>query len=134
MSSEIWYLLFNNEKKLLIAPLSAQASHISGLKIAIEERCSHLENVKAANLVVWRCKEPTFLSTQSRKVLQQHLSEIDLLNEEQVVELASGAEIADLELGEDEVLLVQVPSAFSCSQVSLVLLTHFLFDRYISKN
>ena len=122
MSTEIWCLLFNDKKELLRGPLSAKASHIDGLTMAIEERCSHLDYVKALDLVVWRCKEPTFLSTQSRKVLQQCLSEIDFLDEDQVVELAGGAKVASLGLGEDEVLLVQVPGAilnssfFSCSQ------------------
>ena len=110
MSTEIWCLLFNDKKELLRGPLSAKASHIDGLTMAIEERCSHLDYVKALDLVVWRCKEPTFLSTQSRKVLQQCLSEIDFLDEDQVVELAGGAKVASLGLGEDEVLLVQVPS------------------------
>jgi len=41
-------------------------------------------------------------------------------NKKQVVKLASGAEIADLELGKKEVLLVQVLGAilnFICSQL-----------------
>jgi len=117
MTTKIWCLLFNDEKELLRAPLSAKAAHIDGLKMAIEERCSHLENVKAVDLIVWRCKEPTFLSTEDEDKLQTNLSEIDLLNEEQIVELASGAKIADLGFGKDEVLLVQVLGAFSCSQV-----------------
>jgi len=117
MTTEIWYLLFNDKKELLRASLSAKPVHIDGLKMAIEERCSHLENVKAVDLVVWRCKEPTFLSTQPRKVLQQCLSKIDFLDEEQVVELMGGAKVASLGLGEGEVLLVQVPGVFSCSQV-----------------
>jgi len=118
MTTEIW-CLFNDEKELLGAPLAAKASHIDGLKVVIEEQCSHLENVKAVDLAVWRCKK-LLLSTQVTKELQEDLLKIDLLNEEQVVELASGAEIADLGLGEDEVLLVQVPGAFSCSQVCLL--------------
>ena len=122
MSTEIWYLLFNDEKELLVTPLVAQVPHIGGLKIAIEERCSHLEYVKALDLVVWRCKEPTFLSTEDEDKLHEYLLEINFSNREQVVKLNSGVEIADLELGKKEVLLVQVPGAisnssfFSCSQ------------------
>ena len=86
MMTEVWCLLFNNEN-----------SHPEN---------SHPENVKAVDLVVWRCKEPTLLSTQPKKVLQQCLSEIDFLDEEQVVELVSGSKVASLGLGEDEVLLV----------------------------
>ena len=121
MSTEIWYLLFNDEKELLCAPYKAEVRDIADLKRAIEEQFSEL-NVKAHHLVVWQCKEPRFLSTQPKKLLQRCLSEIDFLNEEKVVELVSGAEIADLELGKKEVLLVQVPGAisnssfFSCSQ------------------
>ena len=116
MSTEIWYLLFNNEKKLLGAPSKAEVRDIADLKRATEEQYSEL-NVLALDLVVWRCKEPMLLSTQPRKVLQQCLSEIDFLEKEQVVELVSSAEIADLELGKKEVLLVGAPGAFSCSQV-----------------
>jgi len=123
MSTEIWYLLFNNEKKLLRTPFSAKSPRIDGLKTAIEERCPHLENVKALDLVVWRCKEPTLLSTQDDDELQDHLLKIDFHNKKQVVKLAGGAKVASLGLGEDEVLLVQVPGAilnssfFSCSQL-----------------
>jgi len=86
--------------------------------------------MKARRLVVWRCKEPTFLSTQLTKGLQKELLKIDLLDEEQVVELASEAEIADLELGKKEVLLVQVPgvisnsSFFPCSQLRSLAVTN----------
>jgi len=110
MMTEVWCLLFNDKKELLRAPFSAKAPHVCGLMMAIEERCSHLENVKAFYLVVWRCKEPTLLSTQDDDELQDHLSKIDFLDEEQVVELASGLDLADLELGSNEVLLVEVPS------------------------
>ena len=88
MMTEVWCLLFNNEN-------------------------FHPENVKAVDLVDWQCKEPTLLPTQPKKVLQQCLSEIDFLDEEQVVELVSGSKVASLGLGEDEVLLVQVPGAIS---------------------
>jgi len=116
-------------KELLGAPSKVEARDIDGLKMAIEERYSEL-NVKARRLVVWRCKEPTFLSTQLTKGLQKELLKIDLLDEEQVVELASEAEIADLELGKKEVLLVQVPgvisnsSFFPCSQLCSLAVTN----------
>jgi len=113
MTAEIWYLLFDDKKDLLGTPLPAEATHIGGLKIAIKEAAfSYLANVQAHDLVVWRCKEP-LLSTQLRKVLQQGLSKIDFLDEEQVIELASGVKAASLGLGEDEVLLVQVPGVIS---------------------
>jgi len=55
------------------------------------------------------------LLTQLRKELQEHLSRIDIGNREQIVKLANGTEIAHLELGEDKVLLVQVPGTISNS-------------------
>ena len=123
MSTEIWYLLFNDEKELLGAPYKAQVRDIADLKKAIKEVAfSYLANVQASDLVVWRCKEPTLLSTQDDDELQDYLLEIDFHNKKQVVKLASGADLADLELGSKEVLLVQVPGAilnssfFSCSQ------------------
>jgi len=117
MSTEIWYLLFNSAKELLCTLYKVEVRDIADLKRAIEERCSHLENVKAFDPVVWRCKEPTFLSTEDPDKLHEYLLEIDFNNREQVVKLNSGAEIADLELGKKEVLLVQVLGVFSCSQV-----------------
>ena len=121
MSTEIWYLLFNDEKELLCAPYKAEVRDIADLKRAIEEQFSEL-NIKAHHLVVWRCKEPTFLSTEDEDKLHEYLLEINFSNREQVVKLNSGAKVASLGLGEDEVLLVQVPGAilnssfFSCSQ------------------
>ena len=124
MSTEIWYLLFNDEKELLGAPYKAEVRDIADLKKAIKEVAfSYLANVQASDLVVWRCKEPTLLSTQDDDELQDYLLEIDFHNKKQVVKLASGADLADLELGSKEVLLVQVPGAilnssfFSCSQL-----------------
>ena len=75
---------------------------------------SYLANVQALDLVVWRCKKP-LLSTQDEDELQEQLLKIDFRNKEQVVKLSSGSEIADLDLGEDEVLLVQVPGVISNS-------------------
>ena len=124
MSTEIWYLLFNDEKELLGAPYKAEVRDIADLKKAIKEVAfSYLANVQASDLVVWRCKEPTLLSTQDDDELQDYLLEIDFHNKKQVVKLASGADLVDLELGSKEVLLVQVPGAilnssfFSCSQL-----------------
>jgi len=60
------------------------------------------------------------LSTQDDDELQDYLLEIDFHDKKQVVKLASGAEIADLELGKKEVLLVEVLgviSKFICSQL-----------------
>ena len=101
-------MLFNNKKELLGAPLPAKAPHIGGLKIAVKEEYSELKNVKAHHLVVWRCNKP-LLSTQDEDELQELLSKIDFDNTAQVVKLASGVDLADLELGSKEVLLVEVP-------------------------
>ena len=60
------------------------------------------------------------LSTQDDDELQDYLLEIDFHDKKQVIKLASGAETADLELGQKEVLLVQVLGAISnfiCSQL-----------------
>ena len=107
MTNEVWCLLFNNEN-------------------------SHLENVKDVNLVVWRCKEPTLLSTQDDDELQDYLLEIDFHNKKQVIKLSSDAEIADLELGQKEVLLVQVLGAilnFICSQLCSLAATNLRSEK-----
>ena len=98
MTAVIWSLLFDNKKE-------------------------SEPNVKARRLVVWRCKEPTLLSTQDDDELQDYLLKIDFHNKEQVVKLSSRAKVVSLELGKREVLLVQVigvisnSSFFSCSQL-----------------
>ena len=46
---------------------------------------------------------------------QEHLLKIDFLNKEQVVKLASGTHLADLQLGKKEILLVQIPGAIIIS-------------------
>ena len=62
------------------------------------------------------------MSTEDEDKLHAYLLGINFSNREQVVKLNSGAKVASLGLGEDEVLLVQVPGAilnssfFSCSQ------------------
>jgi len=96
MTAVIWSLLFDNKKE-------------------------SEPNVKARRLVVWRCKEPTLLSTQDDDELQDYLLKIDFHNKEQVVKLASGAKVASLELGKKEVLLVQVLGAISTHLSFLVL-------------
>ena len=117
----IWSLLFDDKQELLGVPSKAEARDIDNVKIVTEGQYSKLVNVKAHHLVVRRCKKP-LLSPQDDSELQKHHLKINSGNKEQVVKLANGAEIADLELGEDEVLLVQVPGAiwnssfFSCSQ------------------
>ena len=113
MTAEIWYLLFNEEKEILGAPDRVEVRDIAGLKKAVKEAWStKLQDIDAGDLIIWQCKEP-LLSTQLRKELQQCLFEIEFLDAEQVVELASGVDLADLELGSKEVLLVQVPGAIS---------------------
>ena len=100
--TEIWYLLFNNNK-LFYAPLSAKTLTIISLKIIMEEQYSKLESVIQS-----------FDDARNHCCLlelQERLSKIDFDNEQQVVKLANRAKVASLELDEDEVLLVQVPGA-----------------------
>jgi len=113
MTREIWYLLFNNGKELLGTAAKVKVNDIYDLKIAIKEEASrYVANVQALDLVVWRCKEP-LLSTQDEDELQENLLKFDFRNRGQVVKLASGVKVASLGLGEDEVLLVQVPGVIS---------------------
>ena len=58
---------------------------------------------------------------------QEHLLKIDFLNKEQVVKLASGTDLADLQLGKKEILLVQIPGAINISlYLSSYSQVHFL--------
>jgi len=93
--------------------MKVKVNDIYELKKAIkEEAFSHLNTVQAPGLIAWRCNEP-LLSTQEDDGLQEHLLKIDFLNEEQVVKLASGTDLADLQLGKKEILLVQIPGAIN---------------------
>ena len=72
------------------------------------------------------------MSTQDDDELQDYLLEIDFHNKKQVVKLASGAKIADLELGQKEVLLVQVLGAISnfiCSQLRSLAATNLRSEK-----
>ena len=51
MSTEIWYLLFNNEKKLLGTPFVTQAPHIGSLKVASRKR--HFHTWRMSRLSIW---------------------------------------------------------------------------------
>jgi len=124
MTTEIWYLLINTEKKLLGGPSTAgaEARDIADLKHGIKQaQSSELRDVDAADLTVWQCKYPTLLSTLAKDELQEHLLNIYFSDREQVVELANGTHLADLELGKQEVLLVRVPGAIHPSFYPLVL-------------
>jgi len=113
MTTEVWYLIFNDKKKLLFSPSKVKVNDIYDLKKAIkEEAFLYLNTVQAPYLIAWRSNEP-LLSTQEDDELQEHLLKIDFLNREQVVKLASGVDLADLQLGKKEILLVQVPGAIN---------------------
>jgi len=115
MTTEVWYLLFDDKRKLLFSPskIKVKVNDIYDLKKAIkEEAFLYLNTVQAPHLIAWRCNE-LLLSTQEDDELQEHLLEIDFLNKEQVVKLASGADLADLQLGKKEIVLVQVPGAIT---------------------
>ena len=116
MMTETWYLLFNDKKELMGPPLPVEAKTIGGLMIAIKkEYTKELENVNAHHLVIWQCKQPTLLATEEENKLQEHLLKIDFDNGDQIVKFTSGTKLARLALGEDEVLLVQVPGAINSS-------------------
>jgi len=126
MTTEVWYLLFNKKKKLLFSPskVKVKGNNIYELKKAIkEETLLHLNTVQAPGLIAWRCNEP-LLSTQEDDELQKHLLKIDFLNKEQVVKLASEADLADLQLGKKEIVLVQIPGAIN------ILLIHIFLSSY----
>jgi len=131
MMIETWYLLFNDKKELLSAPSAVDARHIVDLKKATKEaQPIKLQHIDAADLTVWQCKQPTLLATEEDK-LQEHLLKINFDNRDQIVELTSGTDLADLKLGEDEVLLVQVPGL---SSFLSLLPRQLLFFRYIFKD
>jgi len=129
MTTEVWYLLFDDKKKLLFSPskIKVKVSDIYDLRKAIkEEAFLYLITVQAPHLIAWRCNKP-LLSTQEDDELQEHVSKIDFLNREQVTKLAGGADLEDLQLGKKEILLVQVPGAININPSFYPLILKFIF-------
>jgi len=129
MTTEVWYLLFDDKKKLLFSPskIKVKVSDIYDLRKAIkEEAFLYLITVQAPHLIAWRCNKP-LLSTQEDDELQEHVSKIDFLNKEQVTKLAGGADLEDLQLGKKEILLVQVPGAININPSFYPLILKFIF-------
>jgi len=129
MTTEVWYLLFDDKKKLLFSPskIKVKVSDIYDLRKAIkEEAFLYLITVQAPHLIAWRCNK-LLLSTQEDDELQEHVSKIDFLNREQVTKLAGGADLEDLQLGKKEILLVQVPGAININPSFYPLILKFIF-------
>ena len=129
MTTEVWYVLFDDKKKLLFSPskIKVKVSDIYDLRKAIkEEAFLYLITVQAPHLIAWRCNKP-LLSTQEDDELQEHVSKIDFLNKEQVTKLAGGADLEDLQLGKKEILLVQVPGAININPSFYPLILKFIF-------
>ena len=129
MTTEVWYVLFDDKKKLLFSPskIKVKVSDIYDLRKAIkEEAFLYLITVQAPHLIAWRCNKP-LLSTQEDDELQEHVSKIDFLNREQVTKLAGGADLEDLQLGKKEILLVQVPGAININPSFYPLILKFIF-------
>jgi len=129
MTTEVWYVLFDDKKKLLFSPskIKVKVNDIYDLRKAIkEEAFLYLITVQAPHLIAWRCNKP-LLSTQEDDELQEHVSKIDFLNREQVTKLAGGADLEDLQLGKKEILLVQVPGAININPSFYPLILKFIF-------
>ena len=129
MTTEVWYVLFDDKKKLLFSPskIKVKVNDIYDLRKAIkEEAFLYLITVQAPHLIAWRCNKP-LLSTQEDDELQEHVSKIDFLNREQVTKLAGGADLEDLQLGKKEILLVQVPGAININPSFYSLILKFIF-------
>ena len=129
MTTEVWYVLFDDKKKLLFSPskIKVKVNDIYDLRKAIkEEAFLYLITVQAPHLIAWRCNKP-LLSTQEDDELQEHVSKIDFLNKEQVTKLAGGADLEDLQLGKKEILLVQVPGAININPSFYPLILKFIF-------
>jgi len=129
MTTEVWYVLFDDKKKLLFSPskIKVKVNDIYDLRKAIkEEAFLYLITVQAPHLIAWRCNK-LLLSTQEDDELQEHVSKIDFLNREQVTKLAGGADLEDLQLGKKEILLVQVPGAININPSFYPLNLKFIF-------
>ena len=80
-----------------------------------EKMKADLEGFTANSLIVWQCKERKLLLTNDKEEINLFLGSIDFCEEREVVGLTSERKLKDLELGDEEEVLVELPGKHSTS-------------------
>jgi hypothetical protein len=114
--STVWCLIIDHNKQLIGRPFRVSLTtniDIDQLIKDVEKQASL--TAPAYQLIVWQSKEPKLLASLPTRQLQQLIANMDLSNESVAIELASAEKVVDLGLDENEILLVQLPSAFQPS-------------------
>ena len=77
-----------------------------------KEKPNTCKNVPTNFLLVWQCKEPKLLLTTDRMGIDEFLRSISFHKKRGAVKLSSERKLKDLGLGDEEVLLTQLPGKY----------------------
>lgn len=116
---EIWFRLIDFNHKPIESPVTTVVKNIVDLKRKAKvEHPNILKNFLINELVVWRCKEVDWTLNEYQQ--EQAIGRINFSDKNQAIILENQQKIKDLEgFDEDEILLVQLPSAFPPSSFNL---------------
>ena len=115
-----WCLVIDRSEKLAILgdAFSVKVhpdADVGDLREQIVETQVDLSHVLPRMLTVWRCLDPKLLSTMNRIQLGRKLRDVDLTDETKARRLAAKEAVKELGLSHTELLLVELPGAFSIS-------------------
>ena len=112
---EVYYLLIDREKKTALREVSyvelSTSATVARMKKCI--KAEELITLPDSMFTVWRCLDPKLLSTMNQPQLVKELLDIDLTDVTKAKELAAGDAVKDLSVSDGELLLVQLPGAYS---------------------
>ncbi|KAF7771664.1 hypothetical protein Agabi119p4_5975 [Agaricus bisporus var. burnettii] len=106
----VWYVTVDHEMRPIRGPAATLARSIKDLaKSAQEGSPKIIGHLNHDTLVVWRSIVSKLRSDAALIDLTRTIDEIDFNDNSKAIALRQGISIADLDISEDEVLLVQVP-------------------------
>lgn len=112
MARRVWYVTVDHEMRPIRGPTATLARSIKDLaKSAQEGSPETIGHLNHDTLVVWRSIVSKLRSDATLIDLTRTIDEIDFNDNSKAIALRQGISIADLDISEDEVLLVQVPGA-----------------------
>lgn len=124
ISIKVWCALIDREKKIDGSAFEVDVSPsdtISALKAKVRDTLKPgLDHVIFNRLVVWRSSEPKLSADDDDDILKERLNAVDLSDTHKAAKLAprkmmasllAPTDPANVRLGDDEILLVQLPNA-----------------------
>jgi hypothetical protein len=121
--STVWCLVIDYNKQLIGRPFRVSLiTNIDIDQLSEDVKKKKSLNLPADELTVWQCKEPRLFTDQNEDELADEMTHVDFSNKTKASKLASAKKVVDLGLDENEILLVQLPSAFSSLSFSSLLI------------